>query len=498
MPTTSQTTRRVLFVDDDAPFLETMKELMAAYSEGKWEVFTAQSASKAFALLQTQPVDLAVIDVQMPVMDGVQMLSLLNRGYPNLQKVVLTGFANENYRAACLGNGAELFLEKPKSQDEWHNLYGTLNELLKWGPPKSFRGVMRQVELAEVLQMQCTERNSTIVEVKSADGDGRIYIREGAIIHAVAGAHQGQAALDAMLSRQGGDFKLLPFVEPPEQTLSGSWEELLLEAEKARDRVKIRVPAESPAGPSVTKLAPPPVTLPPQALDESPAGSRPDIEEILICSAQGEVLHEWRCAELDQWIKFLEFVSQKSERLAQGVALGDFDRLEILLENARIVVIVAADRGVMVRIAKEGAPRPARTAAQRRPARFAVSEETKEKLGDWLRRAPSARGVLVRGLRFTDQTITCDLDSRDFPVSALEQAARSVDDTFQVLNAYRLSPIRLIWHYSRAALHCASREDGTMLVAVALTKPGETDLDALSRLMLEFRTLQLPRGKVED
>ena len=44
--------------------------------------------------------ELVVVDVQMGVMDGIQMLSMLNRGHPNVQKVVLTGFANEKYRAA--------------------------------------------------------------------------------------------------------------------------------------------------------------------------------------------------------------------------------------------------------------------------------------------------------------------------------------------------------------------------------------------------------------
>ncbi|MCU0783454.1 MAG: hypothetical protein MUF81_05270 [Verrucomicrobia bacterium] len=169
-----------------------------------------------------------------------------------------------------------------------------------------------------------------------------------------------------------------------------------------------------------------------------PAGNRPNIEGIPICSAQGEVLHEWRCAELDQWIKFLEFVSQKAQRLAQGVALGEFDRLEILQEDSRILVIIAADRGVMIRTTREGGASPDRVSVQRRASRFAVSEETKEQLANWPRRAPSVRGVLVRGVGFTDQTITCDLDSRDFPVSALEQAARSAADTFQVLNAQRL------------------------------------------------------------
>jgi CheY-like chemotaxis protein len=77
--------RRVLFVDDDPAFLETVRELMSVLSEGHWEVLTALSASQAFGVLQAQAVDLAVIDVQMGVMDGIQMLSLLNRGYPNVQ-----------------------------------------------------------------------------------------------------------------------------------------------------------------------------------------------------------------------------------------------------------------------------------------------------------------------------------------------------------------------------------------------------------------------------
>ena len=37
-----------------------------------------------------------MIDVQMGVMDGIQMLSMLNRGYPNVQKLSLTGHASEN------------------------------------------------------------------------------------------------------------------------------------------------------------------------------------------------------------------------------------------------------------------------------------------------------------------------------------------------------------------------------------------------------------------
>jgi YesN/AraC family two-component response regulator len=99
--------RRILFVDDDPQFLQMIDRVMRLWSKGIWEVVTAPSASAALAILQDQAVNLAVIDVCMPVVDGLQFLSIVNRRYPDLQKVVLTGYATDAYRSACLANGAE-------------------------------------------------------------------------------------------------------------------------------------------------------------------------------------------------------------------------------------------------------------------------------------------------------------------------------------------------------------------------------------------------------
>ena len=77
--------------------------------------------------------------------------------------------------------------------------------------------------------------------------------------------------------------------------------------------------------------------------------SRPKVEELLICTAQGEVLHEWQCPNADLWMNFFEFISQRGQRLAQSLPLGDFDRLEIESGGARAVVIISHDRGVLVK-----------------------------------------------------------------------------------------------------------------------------------------------------
>lgn len=356
--------RRVLFVDDEPQFLEMTRELMSALSGGQWEIATANSASAAFAVLQSQPVDLAVIDLQMGVMDGIQMLSLLTRGYPNVQKVALTGFANENYRAACLASGAELFLEKPTSTEGWRSLYAALHELIRFKPEEGFRGVLRRVGLADVIQMECLARSSSILEISDARTQGRIFVADGQLVHAEVGGLTGEAAFNHLMALSGGQFNLKPFAEPPARTLTGQWEFLLMEAARKRDEAAEATqatgaaPAQTP--PSAAALAEIATAVSPTPSAATPPSAawtwRPQVTELLICSAQGDIVHQWECRHPDLWINFFEFLSQRSRRLAGALPLGEFDRLEISSGDGRVVVIIGVDRGVMVKTRKESLP----------------------------------------------------------------------------------------------------------------------------------------------
>lgn len=398
MATTVQHRRRILFVDDDPRFLEMIERVMSVWSKGSWQIHLAQNTGKALSLIQEHPINLVVIDVQMPVVDGLQFLTLINRKYPNLQKVVLTGYANDNYRAACLSNGAELFLEKPANIEGLESVFTTLNELIKWHPEEGFRGVLRRVGLQEVLQMECLSRNSSILEVAAGNEIGEIFVREGAIIHAVAGKQKGEAAFNDLLALKGGEFRLKPFEEPPEETITGSWEFLLMEAARMRDEVSRDAPKEDagrvsatihpelaamspplsrsadsspaeqgmahtgeaeaetdPAGDSATSMETARLTR--AALIPTVAAAEIDIfptriDEVMVCSAQGDVLYEWQCSNSELWINLLEFVSQKSRQLCQGLALGKFGRLEVQGPNSRLIVQITSSRGVIVRSCK--------------------------------------------------------------------------------------------------------------------------------------------------
>ncbi len=365
--------KKVLFVDDNLQFLEMIERLMGNWSQGEWQIFLAQNCGKALLVLQEHAIDLAVVDVQMPVVDGIQFLALINRKYPNVQKVTLSAYADEASRTACLSHGAELFLEKPRDPADLEIIFSTLRELARHKPVTSgFRGVLRQVSLEDVIQMECLNRNSSILEVIAGKWQGSIFIKDGAMVHAQVGDRNGEAALNKILTLKGGEFNLKPFIEPPMQSIDGQWEFLLMEAARVRDEASADEPEEPPPTESALAPAPLPRPAPPvKASDLAPAAAiyvppttsdRPArMDEMLVCSAKGEILYEWQCTSTTDRVSFLEFLSRKSTQLGEGLNLGMFDRLEMEGDRTRVIAQVKSDRGVFVRATKGSARAPLET-----------------------------------------------------------------------------------------------------------------------------------------
>jgi CheY-like chemotaxis protein len=251
---------QVLFVDDSMAFLDSFAVLCGELSGGRWQIHTAATADCALAILQEQPLDLAVLDIGMPMLDGIQLLGLIHRRYPQLKVAVLTSLATENNRAACLANGAELFLEKPISNDGIRLAYRMLNDILQWTRDQGFTGALQQINLPDIIQLQCLNRNSLILEVRNASTQGLIFIEAGQIIHATVGSREGEAAFNHLLKLTGGEFHEKAFKPPPHQTITGRWEFLLMEAARASDEetgLRQKMPPPTPPSQPVAPPSPP-------------------------------------------------------------------------------------------------------------------------------------------------------------------------------------------------------------------------------------------------
>jgi CheY-like chemotaxis protein len=333
-------------VDDEKYFLETIRPLFGGWSKNTWRIEVAVSADQALELLKTRTFDLIVVDVNMPVLDGVQFLGILTRRYPDLKKAALTGFATEEKRAACLANGAELFIEKPTSPEGLKSVFTMLDELVTWKPQTGFQGMLRSVGLQDVIQMECLGRNSSVLDVNDGKQSGRIYIQDGRIIHAVIGTMTGEVAFQKVLSLSGGAFQLLPFERPPAQTIEGQWEFLLMEAARVRDET-----APPP---------PDPAAKPAQMLETPPDdGSPAHLMETLICSGQGKPFYQWQSPQANGRVELLKKISQYAARLGRLLPLGKFDRVEIQLFDSRAVAQVNTDRMIFVQVATENKNPPA-------------------------------------------------------------------------------------------------------------------------------------------
>jgi CheY-like chemotaxis protein len=378
-----QKRKRILFVDDELGLLDFIRQLMGHFAGPAWEIHTAPDVSKALGIMQEYKIDLLVLDIHMPVVDGLQFLNLLQRKFPNVLKVVLTGDATEHHRATCLSNGAELFLEKPRDEGGWRSVYATLHELTRFQPEEGFRGVLRRVGLQDVLQMECLARNSSVLKIHAGGAHGMIFVKEGQIIHAQCGSRTGEDAFNYLLGLTGGEFDVQPFTMPPMQSISGSWEFLLMEAARKRDELGtitpppghtdsgFPTPTPPPPGERHTPVIVPVIEAGAPTMDVPLTGdrnavpapsTRPQIDELLVCSLQGEVLHEWKCTNTNGRVGFLEFLSQKARQLAQGLPLGDFDRLEVNNEAGRVVAQIQPDRALFVRASQVEVENPEGTA----------------------------------------------------------------------------------------------------------------------------------------
>ncbi len=329
-------------MDDDGDFLTMIRDFFDTLGEKIWQIHCATSADQALEMLKTRKLDLVVSDINMPMLDGIQFLHILNRRHPDLKKAVITSDATEEKRSACLAEGAELFIEKPRSPEGLKSIFIMLEELITWTPQEGFQGVLRRVGLQDVIQMECLGRNSSILEIHNQQLRGRVYIEAGRIIHAQAGDEAGENAFYKLLSLPSGEFQLHPFELPAKRTIEGQWEFLLMEAARVRDEMAAQTPP--------TGLAAKPEPGPVIETSTTAFHLAAQVEETLICSGQGDPLYVWQCPEAPARVALLQTVAQQAAFLGQLMPLGNFDRLEIQLANSRAVAQAKADRMIFVRV----------------------------------------------------------------------------------------------------------------------------------------------------
>ncbi len=101
---------RVLIVDDEQEFAKTLAERMQTRGLQAEAVF---SGDEAVRVVKSKPLDVVVLDLAMPGMDGIETLKKMLAINPDLQVIMLTGQATVGKGVEAVKEGAFEFLEKP-------------------------------------------------------------------------------------------------------------------------------------------------------------------------------------------------------------------------------------------------------------------------------------------------------------------------------------------------------------------------------------------------
>jgi DNA-binding NtrC family response regulator len=106
---------RIMLVDDEEGFLSTTRNVLERKGIN---TATATSGSEALEKLTQENIDVVILDVKMPGMDGVSALKAIKSRYPSIEVIMLTGHGTVESALDGLRAGASDYLTKPVDIDE--------------------------------------------------------------------------------------------------------------------------------------------------------------------------------------------------------------------------------------------------------------------------------------------------------------------------------------------------------------------------------------------
>jgi DNA-binding NtrC family response regulator len=138
---------RLLLVDDEVKFLESIAKRLELKN---FDVTTASNGKEAITSAEKGLFDVAVVDFQMPGMDGTQVLKTLKENHKYLEIIMLTGHATIDSAVECTKMGAFKYLEKPY---EFEKLVEVIKEAYEARLNRKFEHNQKRIEEIQKLSM---------------------------------------------------------------------------------------------------------------------------------------------------------------------------------------------------------------------------------------------------------------------------------------------------------------------------------------------------------
>ena len=221
--------KRVLVVDDEEDMLWMLQRNLNK-GMADVEILAAKSAEEALAILSDQPANLVITDINMPGMNGLDLLIEINNRFPATGVIIMTAYPSNAYENKAMMSGSLRFIEKPF---DINDVRAIVKETLKVN--EGFQGTVDGIELIDIVQFNALSRATAALKVTTGDREGMIFFKDGAVVHAMCGQETGEDAFFTILSFNDGSLQNIRGVQPPIVSIHKSIEGLLFEAALKND-----------------------------------------------------------------------------------------------------------------------------------------------------------------------------------------------------------------------------------------------------------------------
>jgi len=106
---------RILVIDDDATV---RKSHEAVLKQNGYQVDVAQNGKEAIAKSKERLYNLALVDLRLPDMDGIELLTAMREAVPKMVKIIITGYPSQENAIEAVNRGADGYMVKPYTMQD--------------------------------------------------------------------------------------------------------------------------------------------------------------------------------------------------------------------------------------------------------------------------------------------------------------------------------------------------------------------------------------------
>lgn len=153
---------QILLIEDEARITRFLERALGAHG---YSLRSAETGEEGLDLLESEPVDLVLLDIMLPGLNGHEVLPLIRRSHPELPVLMLTARDDLHDKVSAFDSGADDYLTKPFALEE---LLARIRALARRAGSRQ-SSVMRAGDLAMDVIARRVKRGDTTIELTTRE-----------------------------------------------------------------------------------------------------------------------------------------------------------------------------------------------------------------------------------------------------------------------------------------------------------------------------------------